>query len=305
MSAEHERRACDLPAGELQRAFDKESTTSNVAAHVTSCEPCSGSLNVLQTQRDAVRYLTTEQTAAARRTAVEFVLSQSATAGRQKLADLLYELAKSFLVIAPAVRLRVVQETPARAHSVIAAELGRMSARLPAVGEPEGSGLTASTVPPFELARRCLTTLRGIERESERFTLMLSNVLFYEGNPAEAERSLRALEARGVSTANDIHLRRNTSFALLQQLRYDDAVSYGKKYLSQYPNDELLLYNTAVSMAWAKDRAGFEDLAGRIGAQQRGGAQSSLAEMIDRQAAVLADQVDLTPSRVRELFGLL
>ncbi len=310
MSAEHERRACDLPAGELQRAFDKESTTSNVAAHVTSCEPCSGSLNVLQTQRDAVRYLTTEQTAAARRTAVEFVLSQSATAGRQKLADLLYELEKALFQLVPPAQARWDPWTNPRPAGLVLGEVVRTQSRLVGAGHAPRSEVAVASRDFDDSGRalracfNCLETLRGIEGESDRYVAGFAQAAIADGRPLDAERALRGILSRPSSQSMQQLAKRNIVLALIHQHRFPDAASFAEDALKSAPSDSRLLYNYAVSLAWLDRRQEFDGVCSRLAEQVGRDPSSRLSSVIKHQAGTLAGRLGTTRESVLSAFGI-
>lgn len=308
MSAEHERRACDLPAGELQRAFDKESTTSNVAAHVTSCEPCSGSLNVLQTQRDAVRYLTTEQTAAARRTAVEFVLAQSATAGRQKLADLLYELAKAFVLLVPQIRRRCTVWSQPREIEIVSVELIAMHQRLDdGCDIPNISGAKGDTQRADRAASAgasCLTSLYGIEGRSVRYSGCYAQLHIANGRPDAAEVLLRQLLADEPDAVGTAMANRNIVLCLIQQRKFSDAVAFAHSALETDPNDAHLLYNYAVALAWERREAEFRRVGSRLAQRFQRGELEWLRSAVLDQASRLAVPLGTSADRIMATFGV-
>jgi hypothetical protein len=66
----------------------------------------------------------------------------------------------------------------------------------------------------LKVARSCLAILDNVEGASERQQLAWSQVLIFEGKPAEAEQVLRSLIDRDVSPENRHHVLRNTTMSL-------------------------------------------------------------------------------------------
>ncbi|MHC5211295.1 MAG: hypothetical protein ACYTG2_11305 [Planctomycetota bacterium] len=174
---------CDLGRDSLHKTFDKEPSAPDVAGHVARCAPCSDALGALQTQRDAVQFLAGGEAgpATADRTAIEQILSATARTGREKLADLLYELAKACLIVLPDLERRIERKAEPREAPVVAGELRTINSRL----DSSRSGVSLDGVPtqtPEEAralaaADACLRILANVEGNTERQQLAYSQVL--------------------------------------------------------------------------------------------------------------------------------
>jgi len=299
---------CGLSSDALHRGFDGEGDAQDVAGHVAGCDPCGTALELLRAQRDAVQFLTASSVVTPGHTAVEGILASSARAGREKLADLLYEMAKACLIVLPDLKRRIERKVEPREVPVVSNELRSINSRLEnsdgAVALREVPQQTPEEARALRVARTCLEILDNVEGPSERQQLAWSQVLIFEGQPADAERVLRRLLARGVSDANCIHVLRNTTMSLNEQRRYRDSVEFAKSALSQCPNDCILLYNLAVSLASLKAQPEFRAVSSRLAELGSQEMPTWLRRLISFEAANFADRLDMTQSEVFRCFGL-
>jgi len=275
---------------------------------VASCDPCGSALELLQTQRDAVQFLTGTSVIRPAHTAVEHILANSARAGREKLADLLYEMAKACLIVLPDLKRRIERKVEPREVPVVANELRSINSRLETV---DGAVVlrdvpqqTPEETRALKVARSCLTILDNVEGESERQQLAWSQVLIFESNPAEAERVLKRLLDGGVSCGNLGYALQNTTMSLNQQKRFADSVEFAQRALAQCPNDCVLLYNLSVALASLRDPQQFKAVSTRFAELVPKGIPDWLRRLISFEAANFAERLDMSQGDVVRCFGL-
>lgn len=299
---------CGMSSGALQRGFDGEGGAQDVASHVAGCDPCGTALELLRTQRDAVQFLMASPVGTPPPTAVENVLATTARAGREKLADLLYEMAKACLIVLPDLKRRIERKVEPREVPVVSNELRSINSRLEAVDGAvalrEVPQQTPEETRALKVARSCLTILDNVEGASERQRLAWSQVLIFEGRPAEAEGVLRRLLDHGVSAANRPYALQNTTMSLNQQKRFAESVEFAHGALTQCPNDCVLLYNLLVALASLRDAQRFRAVSTRFAELVPQGVPDWLARLISFEAPNFADRLGMSPSDVVRSFGL-
>jgi len=300
---------CGLSSGDLQRGFDGEGGAQDVATHVASCDPCGSALEVLQTQRDAVQFLTGTSVIRPAHTAVEHILANSARAGREKLADLLYEMAKACLIVLPDLKRRIERKVEPREVPVVANELRSINSRLEkvdgAVALRDVPQQTPEEARALKVARSCLTILDNVEGESERQQLAWSQVLIFESNPAEAERVLRRLLDSGDSLAHRELAQRNAMLALIRQGKYVDAIEVGDVAIEERPADVSILFNLAVSHAYLGDRRHFDRVARILASEVANGAPRWVIDALRYEVPRFAEILAESSVAVERSFGLV
>jgi hypothetical protein len=299
---------CGLSSGELQRGFDGEAGAQDVATHVASCDPCGSALEVLQTQRDAVQFLTGTSVIRPAHTAVEHILANSARAGREKLADLLYEMAKACLIVLPDLKRRIERKVEPREVPVVANELRSINSRLEkvdgAVALRDVPQQTPEEARALKVARSCLTILDNVEGDSERQQLAWSQVLIFEGNPAEAERVLRGLLASDRLLSHRELAQRNAMYAFMQQRKYGDALALGLEALAERADDCVVLYNMAVCHASLRNRSQFDAVSHRLAQHVAHGSPEWLVQLLKYEVDNFAKSLNTSPSDVAASFSL-
>jgi tetratricopeptide (TPR) repeat protein len=300
--------SCGMTGDALQRGFDGEGGAQDVASHVAGCDPCGSALELLQTQRDAVLFLTASAVVKPAHTAVEQILSSTARAGRAKLADLLYEMAKACLIVLPDLKRRIERKVEPREVPVVASELQSINSRL----ELTDGSIALRDVPhqtpeearALKVARSCLAILDNVEGASERQQLAWSQVLIFEGKPAEAERVLRSLIDRDVSPENRHHVLRNTTMSLNAQKRFTESVEFAQHALTLCPNDCVLLYNLSVALASLADAHRFKAVSSRFAELVPEQVPEWLRRLISFEAANFSDKLGMSQVDVVRCFGL-
>jgi hypothetical protein len=297
-----------MSSQDLQQAFDGESDAQDVANHVATCTPCNSALEVLQTQRDAVHYLSEPTGEQSPQSAVEHILTQSARAGREKLADLLYEMAKACLIVVPDFKRRVERRVEPRDAPVVSGELRSINSRLDDADAANDVTPLPQTTPEenraLSVARSCLTILENVEGESERGSLARSQLLMFEGNPSEAEELMDRLLATSVSSENRVLAQRNKMLASIRQEHYREAIKYGESVRRDGNDDPAILFNLAVSNAWLRDVSGFELAATGVGTLLSSGQHSWLSELVSYELPRFAQVLGLDEIEIQRAFGI-
>jgi tetratricopeptide (TPR) repeat protein len=308
MTSQHEQ-GCDLRRDALHQNFDNEPNAPDVAGHVAHCVPCSDALSALQTQRDAVQFLSGPEAGAdiSDRTAIEQILAATARTGREKLADLLYELAKACLIVLPDLKRRIERKAEPREAPLVAGELRTINSRL----EASRAGVALDGVPaqtPEEAralgaADACLHILENVEGETERQQLALSQVLLFRDQPTAAEQLLqRLLQADRLLKYRDL-VQRNTILSMIRQEKYAEAVELGEDVLAERPGDSCLLFNLAVAYAHLRDLKGFDRVAAELAASMKRCAPSWLVTVLRYEIPRFAEDLDVDQRRVDQCFA--
>jgi len=299
--------SCGMTPQDLQRAFDGEAGAQDVAGHVAGCAPCNSALELLQTQRDAVHYLSEPAGDQPPQAAVEHILAESARAGREKLADLLYELAKACLIVLPDLKRRVERRVEPRDAPIVSGELRAINSRL----DDADASIDVTPVPqttPEEdralgVARSCLTILENVEGKTERCCLAVSQLLIFENKPQKAESVLDSLLDSDAKLVHRELVQRNRMLSLIRQERCEEAVEIGLASLKDHPNDCVFLYNLAVAHAHLGDRPQFESVCAALGKHIGIEGPQWLVDLIVYEIPRLASDLKMSPSEVEDCLG--
>ena len=312
-AGEGREKACGLNSDALQQAIDREDklAAEAVASHVSQCDPCSTTLSVLQSQRDALQFLLADTSRPTDSAAIQRILRRSAKAGRDKLADLLYELSKACLVMLPNLRRRVERRVEPRGPTTVANELQRVAARLGTTA----TGVTMvyqPTATPTEdgaisTARACLQILENVEGPSERQCLAMSQVLIFEDKPNESELLLKALLRSSKSLAHSDLAEWNLMLSLMRQRRYPEAIDFGRRVIVDRPNDAVILYNLSACHASLRQPTEFDSVSKRLAqlmASTEKGPPEWLINLIRYEAPNFAECLGISAAEVERRFGL-
>jgi hypothetical protein len=293
---------------DLQRAFDGEAGAQDVAGHVAGCAPCNSALELLQTQRDAVHYLSEPAGDQPPQAAVEHILAESARAGRERLADLLYELAKACLIVLPDLKRRVERRVEPRDAPIVSGELRAINSRL----DDADASIDVTPVPqttPEEdralgVARSCLTILENVEGKTERCCLGLSQVSIFDGRPEVAEQLLSELLSSGQFVEHRDYAFRNYSHSLLRQRKYEEVVTVGEEALREFPRDGMLLFNVAVALAYLKDKQQFREYSRAVGKIITDDSATWLLDLVRFEVPRIAGEFQTSESEIADCFEL-
>lgn len=229
-------------------------------------------------------------------------------AGRGKLADLLYEMAKACLRALPDFSVRTRLHAEPRAPEVISGELATMNECLRSTGAAAAlPGVTRRPEQDAALAdaRKCLDALHALEGASGRQQLALALVHVHAGEPRRAEELLRALLARAGEAPE---LRRlaevNLAFALLRQERFAEVLPLARAACERAPDDPVPWFNLLAAQSELGDPEAFEQSVRGLAALQSRLRSPLVAAWAQHDLAMLAGTARLTPDRLAVLGRL-
>jgi len=233
------------------------------------------------------------------RTLVKRMLDRSAAEGRRRLADLVYELAKSRLLAVPSVQSRTLVTREPRRHDAVADDVRHLAARLRHMdGELDVAGLERDEGPDALVdALDCLDTLHRIEGESGRQQVAVALCHIHQGRLEEAERVLRALIHRELSPLTRQNVFRNLTLTLLRQERWADALEVTDECADEWPADPVRVMNACYAAARLGLRARFEDNARALRRMHELRPTTQVAGWIHHELPKLADALGLSHHR--------
>jgi len=175
-------------------------------------------------------------------------------AGREKLADLVYELAKACLAALPELSVRTRLHSEPRAAELVSGEVEQLAASLRAVDDSTDTQSlargTSAAQAALADARRCLGVLAQLEGASGRQQLACALERIHAGQPVAGEALLRPLLERvGESPAIIRMARVNLAFALLRQARYAEVVPLARAACADEPDNPVPLFNLLAAQA--------------------------------------------------------
>jgi len=190
------------------------------------------------------------------------MLEASMEAGRSKLADLLYEMAKACLVEAPGFSSHTLINARPRPSDVVADDMRQLASRMKHVGPPvDVNNLTGTRSAPDTAladADACLEQLAGLEGKSGRQQVAVALCHIHAGEPERAETVLRPLLERELPPITRQNVSRNLALALLRQERYADALELSENAADEWPDDPVRVMNLCFSAARLGDAGSFE-----------------------------------------------
>jgi hypothetical protein len=298
--------ACDLPREQLELLLDRDGGRADVLTHVPACHPCTTSLTVIASQRDAIRHLTAEPSG----TAVEYLLERGARAGERKLADLVYELAKACLVVIKDIDRRVNLATRPREQAEIGRDLRGVTSRALNGAHHVAAGRLPTKKPnePDALvaAGDCIEILEQLEGKSERQQLSRAVWLICGERAGEAESLLTRMLEAGVSPPGQLHANRNLLWSLLRQYKFDRILSLEATVLEAFGGDWECLFNLVVAAARGGNTALFEKHSARL--RRVGSGDEETQEFRDSvlrfETSRIAGKLGLPQDKVARLLGI-
>lgn len=231
-------------------------------------------------------------------------------AGREKLADLVYELAKACLRALPDFTVRTLLHAEPRPPQIISGEMSTMSECLRTAGDATDVSDIARRRPeqaaPLADARKCLAALESLEGLSGRQQLAAALAHVHAGEAAQGETLLRALLARPDEPSEIRRIAEvNLAFALLRQKKFADAVPVARAGQRRSPNDPVPWFNLLAAQSELSDPEAFEDSVRGLAALQSR-VRSPLVEAWARHdLAMLGRSAGLAEARVAALRRLL
>jgi hypothetical protein len=230
-------------------------------------------------------------------------------AGRGKLADLVYEMAKACLRELPDFQVRTLLRAEPRAPEVISGEMSTMSDCLRSAGGAADLSALAQRRPEQDAAladaRKCLDALASLEGASGRRQLALALAHVHAGEPARVEAVLRELLARAGEPPEVLRLAEvNLAFALLRQEKFADVVPLARAAQARDPQDPVPWFNLLAAQSELGDPAAFEASVRGLAALQARVRSPLVAAWAQHDLAMLAGVARLPGERAAALRRL-
>lgn len=263
----------------------------------------------LQPATDLVRrYLQCKERSKNVGSLVQRMLEAAADAGRRRLADLVYEMAKSCLLAVPDFEQRMLVRQAPRGRQQVADDVRHMSARLAAVAEQPPVTRVADVArhlttreAALDDTLTCLHSLEQLEGPSGRSQVALALHHIHTGRLTEAERLLRALAEADIPAVTRQNVFRNLTLTLLRQERWDDALEIAEISGVDWPDDPVRHMNICYATARLGNAEGFESHVRRLVALNVASPQPRVQAWIDRELQPLAQAVGLQGERLNTL----
>ncbi|HTE05498.1 MAG TPA: sigma-70 family RNA polymerase sigma factor [Planctomycetota bacterium] len=226
------------------------------------------------------------------------MLDLSAEAGRRKLADLIYEMAKACLVVAPGFTSRTLIAAVPRRSDQVGGDLRQMAHRLAGVvGAPDVDAVALTRPEPgtaLQDAHACLEKLAEIEGTSGRQQVALGLAHIHGGKPGQAEAILRPLLEQPLAARTRQNASRNLTLALLRQDRHADALAAAEAAGKEWPDDPVRVMNLCYASARLGDATRFARYAGDLGTLQLRNPSERVGAWLADELAALAAEVGFT-----------
>ena len=230
-------------------------------------------------------------------------------AGREKLADLVYEMAKACLRELPDFSVRTLLRAEPRAPEVISGELATLSDCLRSAGDGADLSALSRRRPEQDAAlsdaRKCLDALASLEGASGRRQLACALAHVHAGEPAQGEAVLRELLLRAHEAPEILRLAEvNLAFALLRQEKFAHVVPLARAAQARDPQDPVPWFNLLAAQSELGDPAAFEDSVRGLAALQARVRSPLVAAWAQHDLSMLAGIARLPAERVAALRRL-
>jgi RNA polymerase sigma factor (sigma-70 family) len=233
------------------------------------------------------------------------MLEASLEAGRARLADLLYEMAKACLVEAPGFSSHTLIRSHPRRTDVVADDVRQLATRMESVGPTVDVRKLKGTPPApataLDDAAACLAQLAALEGESGRQQVALALTHIHRGEPGEAEAVLRPLLERELQPSTRQNASRNLALALLRQQRFADALELSEAAADEWPDDPVRVMNLCFAAARLQDADRFEQNARLLLSIQRQSPSMRVQAWIDDMLGPLAAAAGLSEAGWKRL----
>lgn len=236
---------------------------------------------------------------------VQQMLDAALRAGRRRLADLLYEMAKACLLEVPQFAERTLVRKAPRKRAVVADEMHHLVDRIDHAGgrAPDVSQVAQDErADRLEAAESCLLKLSEVEGESGRQQVALALKHIYAQQLDDAEVLLRALVDRDLPAVTRQNVFRNLTLCLLRQERWSDALDVCADSADEWPDDPVRMMNICFGTARLGDVPGFEGALVQLAELHERDPQVRVAAWIDGECRALAHDLALPAGRVDELL---
>jgi hypothetical protein len=258
---------------------------------------------------DALRFLTGEGRNKSPEMLLDGLHQRFREAGRERLADLVYEMVRSVLSAFPDFAQRSFHVVVPRSPEVISGEMKTMNECLQGVSDPEDLSSVARSLPAadqaLEDAHKCLVVLEHLGGRSDRHQLATALYHIHRGEPLDAEPLLRAIvDDPGHSDDMRWYARTNLSFSLHRQGRSAEAIGVAQAALDERPDIPTPYFNLVSSAAEAGDRAVFVQSLAKMGALYRSSQAQIIKTWLETERGLLAEQMDMRPEEVDQIADL-
>ena len=257
---------------------------------------------------EALRFLSGEGRARSPEELLDALHDRFRSAGREKLADLVYEMVRSCMASFPDYAQRSYQEVVPRSPEVISGEMGTLNDCLQGVEEAQDLGAVARSTPAAEQAlddaARCLAVLERLEGRSDRHELARALHLVHSGQPLEAEPVLRAFLEPGRRADYVFYARANLAFCLHRADRSAEALPFAKAALEERPEIPTPWFNLISCAAEAGEEATFERALLDFSHLYRSTREPLMRRWLQAEAEVLASQTHLSAAEILRLGGV-
>jgi len=240
-----------------------------------------------------------------------------ASAGQQKLAELVYEMCKARLSVLPDFSARTHHDAAPRQPGEINRDMKVMAESMRGVSETVSLSPADRPLPDhsdedlvLDDVERCVAVLATLEGESPRQQLVLGSLHCQRGEPERAEPLLRKLLAQADSDVDDdidetvlrcAHV--NLAFALHRQELSAEALACAESALELYPDRETLHFTAIGSASDLGDRPRFEQALSRLMALQRAAPRALISTWIAHDLTRVARRVGLTDADIARLVA--
>lgn len=210
-------------------------------------------------QDTVVRSLESKGRAKSVQTLVEHMLATSKKAAKERLAALIYEMAKACLIEHPGFSQEMAIKRVPRRSDVVADDIRQIHNRVDAEERPDVSNVVSAAGAPqpdaaLDNAFRCLEALKAVEGESGRQQVAWALSLIYSHRPQEAEVLLRRLETRDLPSITRQNVSRNLTLALLRQGKFEEALESSLLAADEWPEDPVRLTNVCTAAARLQEK---------------------------------------------------
>ena len=244
------------------------------------------------------------------RNLVQRMLDESAAAGRRRLADLVYELAKTFLLSVPGLRSRMLVQRAPRDRRTVASDVSNLSQRLATVDESLDQAAVEGLARRQQLghsalddARQCLDVLASLEGSSGRQQVAVALHLIYSERLDEAETLLRTLLDADLPAASRQNVFRNLAMTLLRQERWTEAADVAELSADEWPDDPVQVMNLCYAAARMDDVPRFEENVSRLVSLSGRSPGQRVQSWIEGELPGLARDLGMAPDHFRSLLN--
>jgi tetratricopeptide (TPR) repeat protein len=258
----------------------------------------------------ALAYLTGEGRDRSPERLLSGLYERFAVSGKQKLADLVYEMCKARLGVLPDFAARTYHAVVPRAPGDITRDMQVMRESMRDVTDAVSLAPADAPLPGSDEGlvlgdvERCVEVLSTLEGTSPRHQLVLGSLYCSQGHPDRAEALLRALlDDEDVDAAMKRYAHVNLAFAVHRQNRSAEALELAEQSLERYPDRETLHFTAIGSASDLGDRSRFERAVDRLLALQRSSPRELITTWIAHDLGRVARRVGFTDEEVARLMA--